>query len=528
MRVLAILSFSFAAGALLALAELPLLRLAAAALLAVSALLLLCLARKSPRKKACLLALIAAFSGFLYTTLWRVGNVALPESLAGKECACTVELTAYPHKTKYGYAVEGKSSLQGRSFRVLTYFYGFEHPERLEPGCLLTGMGSFSKADDEDESFGYYRSVGIPLFVTLSDAELLSEPDPHSLRYFPARASQRVKSELAALFPEDVSGMMTALLTGDKSGLSYGDKTELKLAGIYHAFAVSGMHVSILMSCVYFLSLRRKKLYPLIGIPILLFYCLFTGMTYSVLRASVMQLFLMLAPIFDRESDPPTSLGSALLFETLINPYCLVNVGMLLSYGATAGMLLFAEPLYLYFMKGRKSIRGFRQRLRRFAAGSASGSLSALSLTLPLTLFSFGMVPLFSPLSNLLSVWAITACFVLGFPLVLLALLSPGAARILRFPVLILARYVRFVSAGIASVPFSALYPEGILRTVWIVFSLLMTAMLFFTRKWLGRRILLLALSACTVLVSCSFLIGFSRYSGDSFTFTALDVGQGQ
>ena len=47
-----------------------------------------------------------------------------------------------------------------------------------------------------------------------------------------------------------VCGFLTALLTGDRSGLSRQTRNELSIAGIYHAVAVSGMHVSILLGMV--------------------------------------------------------------------------------------------------------------------------------------------------------------------------------------------------------------------------------------------------------------------------------------
>lgn len=529
MRTLAILTFSFSAGALLVVLGLPAPVLALAAVLAAGAALLTLLL--GPRSRTVvLLALLAAAVGFSYGRAWEKENLSLPESLVGESRPCTVELAEYPHRTKYGWSAEARTSVQGRSFRVMTYFYGIDGADKLAPGSFLSGTGTFSKADDEGESFGYYRSIGIPIFVSLKDTSLLPENHSDALRYYPVRLSRQLKERTGEIFPGDVSGFLTALLTGDKSGLSYGEKTDLKIAGTYHTLAISGMHVSILMSVVYALSLRNRKLYPVFGVPVLVFYCLMTGMSSSVVRAAVMQFFLMMAPVFNRESDTPTAMGTSIFCQVLFNPWCLVNVGLLMSYGAVAGILLFASPLRDYLLKGRANFRGksFAAQVRRFFAASAGTTLSAFAFTLPITLFCFGTVPLFSLLANLLTIWAVSACFILGFPAVLLSFVSRKLAAVLVFPVSWILRYIRLVVSAVASIPFAAIYPDQVILPLWCACSILFILLILWRRERLTGSLLLSLLSGWMILVAASGLYLCGRYSADRFTFTALDVGQGQ
>ena len=51
-----------------------------------------------------------------------------------------------------------------------------------------------------------------------------------------------------------LSLVTVALLLGDRSGLRYAARNELAIAGIYHAVAVSGMHVSILLGMILLLG----------------------------------------------------------------------------------------------------------------------------------------------------------------------------------------------------------------------------------------------------------------------------------
>lgn len=53
---------------------------------------------------------------------------------------------------------------------------------------------------------------------------------------------------------------------------------------------------------------------------VLAFYMLMVGLSPSVVRACVMQAFVLAAPLFKRDSDGLTSLGAALLVILLGNP----------------------------------------------------------------------------------------------------------------------------------------------------------------------------------------------------------------
>ena len=86
--------------------------------------------------------------------------------------------------------------------------------------------------------------------------QLTVTPGTWSLRHLPALAARRLKDACRAVFPEDVSGFLIALLTGDKQGLSYSLKNDLSRSGIYHVVAVSGMHVSLLAGLI--MTLREQ------------------------------------------------------------------------------------------------------------------------------------------------------------------------------------------------------------------------------------------------------------------------------
>ena len=94
---------------------------------------------------------------------------------------------------------------------------------------------------------------------------------------WPALLAERLRAAISAAFPADTAGFLQALLLGDKTALSYAERNELSIAGIYHAVAVSGMHVSILLGMVLLLCGGNHRLAAALGIPVIVFFILMTG-----------------------------------------------------------------------------------------------------------------------------------------------------------------------------------------------------------------------------------------------------------
>ena len=183
------------------------------------------------------------------------------------------------------------------------------------------------------------------------------------------------------LFEDDTAGFLTAILTGDKSGLSVEGAAALSEAGLYHILAVSGMHCGFLMALVTYLTGKhRRRLTALCALPLLVFYAALTGGSPSVLRACVMLAFLLAAPLFRRDSDGPTALLAALFLILLANPFAAASISLQLSFAAMAGILFLTPRLYRLLMNGRKG-----NWVTRFLTAGFSATIGALVFTVPLS-----------------------------------------------------------------------------------------------------------------------------------------------
>lgn len=460
-----------------------------------------------PRKGIRLAALGAAV-GILWCFCYQQIVLSPALKLCQTEQRLTVTMKEPWRTTQYGTSAEVRLSVEGRSYSAIVYID--EPLSDCAPGDQVTGLFRVeptNSSNDEGESL-YLRSGGTMLCL-YGQSPLEVTPGTPS----PAiRLRLWLQARIAQLYEGETAGFLNALLTGDRQGLSYRTQNELSIAGISHAVAVSGMHVSILLTFLAFLFGGNPRLTAMFGIPIVLFYAVMTGASPSVCRAAAMQLLLLLAPLVRREADTPTSLAAAGLVLLLENPWSIANVSFQLSFAAVAGLVLFAGPIQARILSLGKG------RLLRFVAASLSASLSATLLTLPLTVWYFSMVSVAAPLTNLLVLWAVTAVFTMG-------LLSCFLAPFLAVPVHLLSQGILLCCRFLAAFPYSAAYPQNPFYLLWGLGAYVLAALLLLCRRLRGKT---WYLSAMTVLLLAALFSGRRNLSQHTAVFTAVDVGQGQ
>ncbi len=388
-------------------------------------------------------------------------------------------------------------------------------------------MADVSRGSGEEENL-YYSSKDIRLLGFQRSEPEITTAEKIPLHDYPTVAAKAVRERITALFSADTEGFLRALLTGDRSGLTYETKNQMSLAGISHVVAVSGLHVSLIAGAVLLLCFRRRRLAAVVGISAMLFFAAMLGFPASVVRAVVMHAVLLLAPLFRRENDAPTSLGFALLLLLIANPWAIANVGLQLSFGATAGILLFTEPL-LRWMERRFLPETFRKkhpRLSSLARGLFSVqamSLGATVFTLPLVAAYFGTVSLIAPVTNLLLLTLIGYLFTFGCAAVLLSFLWRPLGAALAWVLDWGVRLVLRVIGALSRIPFAAVYTQSDYICLWIAGFYVLLAIFL-----LGRcRCKHVFCGAVAATLACA--VAFSMLPGNAaLTFTALDVGQGQ
>ena len=526
MRVLATIGFSFSAGVFLA-ALLPWTgwQLYAAGGVLLLALAWLCAARKQKYFRRGLLILLPLVVSLAYFA----GYDHLVRQPIEDRCGAASDFTAtvcdWPQATERGARVTVELEGYHRARAVL---YGEAELLAARPGDTVTGTAQWqSAAHFDSDDVTHFNARGVYALLYGREDVRLSAGDGDALRWLPQRAGKAFREKVAAIWDDPrVSGFLTAELTGDKSAMDDGDYLAMQETGLAHLFAVSGLHCAFLVTLLALLISRRQRLLCAVTIPLLLFYMVMVGMSPSVVRACIMQIFLLIAPLFRRGSDPLTSLAAALLVILLCNPFAAASVSLQLSFSATLGMVLLSPRLYKLltgWYKGK--CRPLRAALC-FVAANLSATLSAVVFTAPLTAWYFRIFVLVAPLSSLLAVPAAGWSFMAAFVTVLLGFVWLPLASLLGWISWALVRYILWIANGMMSWRYHAVYFTNPYLIYWLLF--LYAAFIGCAATPDGKRKYLLASALSVLTLTAAIWVNRQDYQYGVLTALTLDVGQGE
>ena len=317
------------------------------------------------------------------------------------------------------------------------------------------------------------------------------------------RLRRQTIEQLNALGEGESAALVAAMLTADTADLPAGLRTALSRAGISHLLAVSGLHLSILLAVcgklgdLLLWSRKKKALYS--GLCCLTMIVL-AGFSASVLRAALMAGLALGAPLRGRRGDGLTGLGFAAAILLLCNPAAVWELSFLLSCGATLGILLLARPLARLWPAARRS------RWGSLLWESACVSLAAQLGTLPITALSFGYLPAYSLLSNLLVLPLVYGVMVFAFLTLPCLLLGVGV-----YPFTVARCFAGGIAAlarGIAGLPGAVLPCVAPWQwTVPAIFAVLLLAAALLRTKRARLRLLLLGCAAGIVLLGKSLTL---------------------
>ncbi len=213
----------------------------------------------------------------------------------------------------------------------------------------------------------------------------------------------RLTSYLVDMLGADNGGFSAALILGDRSYLPARVQRDFKRLGVSHILALSGMHLAVICSLLYFLT---KPLNAYIRCAIqsgfVLFYMIFTGFSPSVARAGIMLLVASLAVLLKRKSDMVTSIGIAVTVITLIDPFAPGDVGLQLSAGAVMAIALATGRAKKRELKPLKHTAFLSpKRVLKAALSAVFISLAVIIFLLPLEYLYYSSVSPLAPFSSL-------------------------------------------------------------------------------------------------------------------------------
>ncbi len=277
-----------------------------------------------------------------------------------------------------------------------TYQYG----DRLRlRGYLAT------PAETEEFSYrDYLARHGI--YSTLSRAEATRLPGRGGNAFFNAvyTLKGRALENIYRIFPDPEASLLAGILLGADNGLSPGLQQAFKDTGTAHIIAISGFNIAIIAGLFFLLfsrlfGQRRGAVAAVLGIAV---YTVLVGADASVLRAAIMGGFSLFARQVGRRQTGLSTLTVTGAIMAFLNPLVLGDVGFQLSFGATLGLILYAQPLQDWFtgLLSRHMPAGTAQKIAGPAGEYFLFTLAAQLTTLPIMAYHFQRISLVSLIAN--------------------------------------------------------------------------------------------------------------------------------
>jgi competence protein ComEC len=276
------------------------------------------------------------------------------------------------------------------------YSYG----ERLRlRGKLLT------PPENEEFSFrDYLARYGVHAYMPLAAVTRLPGDGGNPVLAGIYAFKERALADLYEIFPDPEASLMAGILLGVDNGIPADLQQAFKNTGTAHIIAISGFNIAIIAGIfiVLFSQLLGRRWGAVAAVSGIILYTVLVGASPSVVRAAIMGSLSIFALQIGRRQAALNTLGFVAALMALWNPLLLWDIGFQLSFAATLGLILFAEPLENLAV--RLTSRWLTaEKAKKVVAPIAEFfllTLAAQVTTLPIMAYHFGQVSLIALVAN--------------------------------------------------------------------------------------------------------------------------------
>ncbi|MDD5747910.1 MAG: DNA internalization-related competence protein ComEC/Rec2 [Actinomycetota bacterium] len=328
------------------------------------------------------------------------------------------------------------------------------------------------------------------------------------------RAREGLSRSFEKVFGKRIAGFMSGVALGKLNSTDEDIVSNLRVCGLSHIVAVSGLHVGavsgLIVSLGALLGIGRRNRYIFAGATALLVLVL-ANFRPSATRAALMGGLCFLGVIIGREYDSLIGLSIAGFAILSLNPLALFDAGFQYSFAAAAGIIISLK------------VSGNRGGSKNAIFALAGAQLGIL----PILLMRGEPIPVISIISNLFVVPTIGPILLGGFITALFSLIwMPLASAISVIPSL-LSRFVITLSSALSKVPMAftnryAGIASAILYSIGLV--LLIRHLRHSSRRNILPHILIAFGLSITLVLIPLFPVGFTGKTGRMIVF---DIGQG-
>jgi competence protein ComEC len=236
-----------------------------------------------------------------------------------------------------------------------------------------------------------------------------------------------LKEKMEGIIFQHVSNLpasiLDAMVLGERRSIPKLISNSMVKSGTVHILVVSGFNVGIVASIIItFLKLIRlpRNLRLYIAIPCLIVYCLMTGASTPVVRATVMAIVFLLGYIWKRQPDIYNSCAIAAIIILGVNPAQLFDASFQLSFASVLS-IVYLYPTFKSFL----NINSLKVKFIRFLLEGCLVSFSAWIGTMGFIAYYFQMFSPITVIANIFTVPLATLITLCGFSLIMTGLICP-------------------------------------------------------------------------------------------------------
>jgi competence protein ComEC len=322
-----------------------------------------------------------------------------------------------------------------------------------------------------------------------------------------AKIRQRIVAAQVRWLDVPIGPLVSAMALGNEAvDLPFDVKDVFVRVGLAHALAASGFQVSLIVAAIISFTKRylAKKWQFGLGLVGILAFVAMAGPQPSVLRAAVMGIAVLVGMLLARQLRPLNSLLLAAVVLLVIEPTWIWDVGFQLSFLATLGLVVSATPI-------QKRL----DFLPPVLAEAIAVPLAATIWTLPIQLWTFKVVPLYSLPANVIAAPFITLISIGGMVSALAATVFPLAGSAVAWLLLYPTKLLLAIVELFASLPGSNI-AVGSIR-LWQLLFLYAAIFLVWQLPWWQKRWpLVVAVSVLLIAIPLAVV------KGQEFKITAL------
>ena len=225
-------------------------------------------------------------------------------------------------------------------------------------------------------------------FVELEDIKSTKIKDNFLEKYL-----QTIFNRAEEDYSYGIKNINRAILLGDNTRIKKDLKDKIRYIGLSHIFAMSGLHIGLVIAIFYFIfkkTIKNKKLIEVLLLISITLYYISVKESPSFTRAYIMAIVYLLGKLFYEKVDLGKTLFISAIVSSLIKPTVIFSVSFQLSYGAMIAII--------YIFPYIRKINYKKLKILDYILFTTTIQI----FLMPITVYYFNTIQFLSVISNLI------------------------------------------------------------------------------------------------------------------------------